>query len=323
VVETNIHHPTDSRILGDGVRVVSRLLRRAKPVLGEQVELGKAAFRTRTRSVRRVAQQLHRVARRKGEQAAEELRQSYAKLLAIVRASRAQAAQVRAALQARGGALAQGLVERFDGVLPLVAQAIDQATRRVMQGAPVPSEEKLLSLFEPHTQVIRRHKAGQPTEFGRKLLLDEVEGGIISRYELLDDVGLEHPHLPRSLEAHRQRFARAPDVLAGDRGLYSPENEALARQAGVKHVVLPKTGRLSRERQQHERQRWFKRGFRFRAGIEGRIHVLQRDYGLARCRDHGAVGMGRWVGWGVVVHNLAQIARSQAWRQARANRRAA
>ena len=90
VVETNIHHPTDSRILGDGVRVVSRLLRRAKPVLGEQVELGKAAFRTRTRSVRRVAQQLHRVARRKGEQAAEELRQSYAKLLAIVRASRAQ-----------------------------------------------------------------------------------------------------------------------------------------------------------------------------------------------------------------------------------------
>jgi len=323
VVETDIHHPTDSRLLGDGVRVVSRLLRRAKTVLGEQVELGKEAFRTRTRSVRRLAQQLHRVARRKGEQAAEELRQAYAKLVDIAQASRAQALRVRAALQGQADAVAQRLVERFDHFVPLLEQAIEQATRRVLRGEAVPSEEKVVSLFEPHTQVIRRHKAGQPTEFGRKVLLDEVEGGIISRYEVLDAGGLEHPHLPRSLAAHQQRFARAPDVLAGDRGLYSPENEALARQAGVKRVVLPKTGRLSRERQQHERQRWFKRGFRFRAGIEGRINVLRRDYGLDRCRDHGAVGMGRWVGWGIVTHNLVQIARMQARRPARPARRVA
>ena len=323
VVETNIHHPTDSRILGDGVRVVSRLLRRAKSVLGAGADLGKAVFRTRTRSVRRLAQQLHRVARRQGEQAAEDLRQAYDHLIAIARKSRAQAARVREALQEQAAVAARRLTEQFDQILPLIDQAIEQATRRVLRGESVPSEEKLLSLFEPHTQVIRRHKAGQPTEFGRKLLLDEVEGGIISRYELLDDVGLEHPHLPHSLAAHRQRFARAPDVLAGDRGLYSPENEALARQAGVKRVVLPKTGRLSRERQQHERQRWFKRGFRFRAGIEGRINVLRRDYGLDRCQEHGAAGLGRWVGWGIVTHNLAQIARTQARRQARPTRRAA
>jgi IS5 family transposase len=323
VVETDIHHPTDSRILGDGVRVVSRLLRRAKTVLGAGAELGKEAFRTRTRSVRRLAQQLHRVARRQGEQAAEELRQAYAKLVDIAQASRAQALRVRAALQGQADAVAQRLVERFDHFMPLIEQAIEQATRRVLRGEAVPSEEKVASLFEPHTQVIRRHKAGQPTEFGRKVLLDEVEGGIISRYEVLDAGGSEHPHLPRSLAAHQQRFARAPDVLAGDRGLYSPENEALARQAGVKRVVLPKTGRLSRERQQHERQRGFKRGFRFRAGIEGRINVLQRDYGLDRCRDHGAAGMGRWVGWGIVTHNLVQLARTQARRQVRATRRAA
>jgi IS5 family transposase len=323
VVETNIHHPTDSRILGDGVRVVSRLLRRAKTVLGAGAALGQEAFRTRTRSVRRLAQQLHRVARRQGEQAAEELRQAYAKLVDIAQASRAQAMRVRAALQGQADAVAQRLVERFDHFVPLLEQAIEQATRRVLRGEAVPSEEKVVSLFEPHTQFIRRHKAGQPTEFGRKVLLDEVEGGIISRYEVLDEGGLEHPHLPRSLAAHQQRFARAPDVLAGDRGLYSPENEALARQAGVKHIVLPKTGRLSRERQQHERQRWFKRGFRFRAGIEGRINVLQRDYGLDRCRDHGAVGMGRWVGWGIVSHNLAQIARTVAARPARPARRVA
>ena len=323
VVETNIHHPTDSRLLGEGVRVVSRLLRRAKTVLGEQVALGKQAFRTRSRSVRRLAQQLHRVARRKGEQAAEDLREAYAKLIAIARASRAQAARVRTALQAQGEARAQRLVERFDHLLPLIDQAVDQATRRVLQGEPVPSEEKLVSLFEPHTQIIRRHKAGKATAFGRKLLLDEVEGGIISHFEILDDVGLEHPHLPAHLDVHQQHFARAPDLLAGDRGLYSPENEAHARARGVKQIVLPKTGRLSKERQQHERQRWFRRGFRFRAGAEGRIHVLTRDYGVDRCRDHGEARFGRWVSWGIVTHNLAQIARAVAARPANSARRAA
>ena len=317
VVETNIHHPTDSRLLGDGVRVLSRLLRRAKTVLGEQGELGKEVFRTRTRSVRRLAQQLHRVARRKGEAAAEELKQAYAKLIRIAEQSHAQAVQVREALRERGAAAAHRVVAGLEHVLPLVEQAIDQAIRRVLQGEAVPSEEKLLSLCEPHTQVIRRHKAGKPTEFGRKVLLGEVEGGIVSHYEVLDDVGPEHPHVIPSLDLHQARFGHPPDLAAGDRGLYSPENEARARARGVKHIVLPQTGRLSQERRQHERQRWFRRGFRFRAGAEGRIAVLKRDYGLARCRDHGEVGFGRWVGWGIVAHNLAQIARVQAARAKR------
>ena len=222
VVETNIHHPTDSRILGAGVRVVSRLLRRAKTVLGAGAELGKEAFRTRTRSVRRLAQQLHRVARRQGEQAAEELRQADARLVDIARASRAQAARVRAALQGQADAAAQRLVERLDHFVPLLEQAIEQATRRVLQGEAVPSEEKLLSLFEPHTQLIRRHKAGQPTEFGRKLLLDEVEGGIISRYELLGAGGLTPPAAATTLRLREGRrlvqdgpYAETKEQLGG------------------------------------------------------------------------------------------------------------
>ena len=232
VVETNIHYPTDSHLLGDGVRVVSRLLRRAKTVLGAGADLGKETFRTRSSSVRRLAQRLHRVARRKGEQAAEDLKHAYDQLLAIARKSRAQATRVRDALRGRGEVAATRLVERFDHVLPLFDRAIEQATRRVLQGEPVPSEEKLLSLFEPHTQVIRRHKAGKPTEFGRKLLLGEVEGGLISQYTVLDEVGLEHPHLIASLDAHQERFGHPPDVVAGDRGLYSPENEERARCSG-------------------------------------------------------------------------------------------
>jgi len=192
-----------------------------------------------------------------------------------------------------------------------------QSARRVLHGEMVPANEKLLSLHEPHTQVIRRHKAGKPTEFGRKLWLGEVEGGIISEYRLLPDGGgLDHPELPASLAAHQQRFGRPPKLLAGDRGVWSAENEALAQQLKIKQIVLPQAGRVSKERKAQERQRWFRRGCRFRAGIEGRIRVLKRDFGLARCPDHGADGMERWVGWGIVTANLAKITETQVARRA-------
>ncbi len=126
----------------------------------------------------------------------------------------------------------------------------------------MPATEKILSLFEEHTQIITRRKIGKPREFGRKVLLDEVEGGIVSRYEILEDVGRdvgrEHPHLPESIEAHRHSFGRVPELLTGDRGLYSVENERLAHGAGMKRVALPKSGRTSQERQRYEKQRWFR-----------------------------------------------------------------
>jgi IS5 family transposase len=200
--------------------------------------------------------------------------------------------------------------------LPLVERGVEQATRRVLQAECLPASEKLLSLFEEHTQIITRHKAGKPTEFGRKVLIDEVDGGIISRYEVLTEGASERTELPKSLQAHRERFGRAPFVLAGDRGLYSEENERLAQEAGVKRVALPKSGKLSKKRKRHEEQRWFRRGFRFRAGIEGRISVLNRAFGLDLCLDHGEEGMERWVGWGILAHNLRQISRTQASRQA-------
>ena len=321
VVESNIHHPTDSALLADGVRVISRLLRGAKKVLPTEVasQLGKKeAFRTRNRSVRRVAQRLHRLARRKGEKAREELKEAYQKLIAITQASCAQAVRVVGALRgyADEESGARRLLEGLEHFVPLVEQGIAQATRRVLHDEQVPAQQKILSLFEEHTQIITRQKMGKPREFGRKVLIDEVDGGIISRYEILEEVGREHLHLPASLEAHQEHFRRAPQLLAADRGLYSAENERLAHQAGVKRVVLPKSGRLSHEREQHEKQRWFKRGFRFRAGIEGRISVLGRAFGLDVCLDHGEEGMGRWVGWGILTHNLRQISRTQAARQA-------
>jgi IS5 family transposase len=313
-VETNIHYPTDSALLGDGVRVLSRLLRRARVVLGNAAEtLGAGAFRSRVRTVRRLAQQLHRIARRKGEDAREALKAAYGRLIDTANRTGSQARRVLQALERRTQPPAQRLARRIGMVLPLLIQGIEQATRRVLAGKAVPAPEKLLSLFEPHTQIIPRFKAGKPVEFGRKLRLDEVEGGLISGFQIVDQGGgPDQPYLKDSLETHRRHFGRAPDLLAGDRGLASADNERLARQAGVKRIALPCVGRASPARQQQEQERWFRRGYRFRAGIEGRIHVLRRAYGLKRCRYHGEEGMGRWVGWGIVAHNLSKIAEAGA-----------
>jgi transposase, IS5 family len=153
VVETNIHHHTDSALLGDGVRVLSRLLRRAKKALPAEVVrcLGKEAFRTRNRSVRRTAQRLHRIARRKGEEAKNELKEAYRKLIAIAQAIRAQAKQLVEALHNHVDPGAKRLLESFEHFMPLVEQGITQAARRVLEGEQVPATEKLLSLFEEHT----------------------------------------------------------------------------------------------------------------------------------------------------------------------------
>ena len=195
---------------------------------------------------------------------------------------------------------------------PLVAQVIAQTQRRVLRGETVPAGEKVVSLLEPHSAVIRRGKLRAPAEFGSKLLLDEVEGGLVTRYAVLDGNPADAAQLPASLAHHQECFGHAPTLLAGDRGFYSAANEQLAQEAGVAHVALPKPGARSAERQAHERQGWFRRARRFRAGIEGRISVLKRGFGLDRCRYHGVAGMERWVGWGVITHNLRLISQHPA-----------
>ena len=309
-VETDIHFPTDSGLVGDGVRVVSRLLRRARAALGEAASGLKEAFRSRVRTVRTLSQQLHRIARRKNEQGREALKAAYGRLIATAKRTGAQGRRVLTALQERADEPgARRLAARLGEVLPRLKQGIRQAERRVIANDPVPAPEKLLSRFEPHTQVIPRFKAGKPVEFGRKIRLDEVEGGIITGYAVLDrGGGQDQPYLAESLANHQKQFGRAPRLLAADRGMSSAENERLAKEAGVKHVALPHVGKAPPGRRAEERGHRFKNAYKFRAGIEGRIHALRRDFGLKRSRYHGERGIGRWVGWGVLAHNLSQVA---------------
>jgi IS5 family transposase len=346
--ETNIHHPTDGSLLADGVRVLSRLARRAKAAVGEASGLDARAFASHTRSARKWVRVIHGLARRvraAAEQAAksakrtakpkagkpqgdapagetpaekqrwsaqEAMKEAYGRLIAVARQSVAQAQRVAAVLEPRSGAAARKVREQIATFVPRVEQVIDQARRRVIEGAAVPAKEKLTSLFEPHSQIVKRGKPGRDVEFGRKVKLDEVEGGIISGYAVLEEAGPDAPHLAASLEQHQRQFGQAPELLTGDRGFWTPENEAKAKEAGVKRVVVPYAGKAPPERVEHEKQAWFRRGYRWRAGEEGRISVLKRRYGLDRCRDHGEQGFEKWVGWGVVTSNLVQIARATA-----------
>ena len=313
VVRTPVHYPTDSSLLADGIRMLGRLIRRSRPVVAERLAGIREAFRTRTRSARRQLQRIHRLARRKGEAAAEGRREAYARLCRVARQVVRQAERVRRALT-EGDRAADRPAAELDRLLPLVRRVIDQAERRVLSGEAVPAGDKVASLVEPHTAILPRHKPGQPVDIGRKLWLAEADGGIVTQARVLDGAPPDAAEVEPSLDRHRCQFGRAPRLLSGDRGCSTATVRRRAEAAGVERVALPHTGPPTGASRERERQRWFRRGYRWRAGIEGRIGLLQRVYGLGRCPDHGADGLERWVGLGVLTANLVTIARATAAR---------
>lgn len=310
-VQTDIHHPTDSGLVVDSVRVLSRVVQRAKPLIQGQVTNLQQLCRSRLLTARRTAQTLHRQLRRKGKDKEAEQKKLYQKLVETTEQMVQQARQVVRVLSKDMQKVAQGLVQQAEEVLPLVERVIKQTRTRVLEGKKAPAGEKVLSLFEPHTRAIARHKGGALVEFGRQVMLDEVEGGIVTRYQILEHPE-EHGQAIDAVAHHREVFARDPDLVAGDRGVHSAETEARLRAAGVKRVAIPVIGKASAERRALERTRAFRRAYRFRAGIEGRIASLRRDYGWHKCRYHGQDGMERWPGLGVIASNLRHIAQKQS-----------
>jgi transposase, IS5 family len=312
VVATNIHHPTDSTLLYDGVRVLSRMLGKATTLLRERAVVTQEAATHFAQQARDKMKQIMAVARQRGEAAAERLKTTYRDLIDLTTTVVARAKYVQEVVTAQTTAVPQRVAGTLARFVPLVMQVITQTTRRVLQGEQVPASEKIVSLFEPDTAIIRKGKPGKPTEFGRVIWLDEVEGGIISRYAVLDGNPDEKAQVPLSLSHHRQQFGQPPTLLTGDRGLHSTANERYATTQGVTEVVLPKPGKKSAKRLAYERQAWFRVGRNWRAGIEGRISGLKRRHKLDRCRYHGTAGMERWVGLGVIAHNLRVIAQHLA-----------
>ena len=262
-------------------------------------------------------QQIHRATRRKGAAAVAAQQAAYARLCQVARQVARQAdrvAQALAVIAAGGERPPVAVAHELARVLPLVRRVIAQTERRVLHGEAVPAESKVVSLVEPHTAIIPRHKAGRPVAFGRKLWLAEAEGGIVTEARLLEGAPPDAPEVLPSVRRHLRQFGRVPDSLTGERGCSTaPVRRELAALGG-RRVALPHTGRATAASRAQERERGFQRGYRWRAGIEGRIGVLQRSFGLARCPDHGEGGIARWVGWGVLTANLVTLARAPAVR---------
>jgi len=318
VVESNVHYPTDSALLGDGIRVLTRSLQR----IAAQCATGAISVVNHARAVKRRLLEINRASKSLAEASQQRLKDSYGGLLkltrGVVRQARAAIEGLKAGRVPVVGSLISVRVheQQLRHFIPLVEKGIAQTQERVFQGNRHVAG-KVLSLFEPHTQAIRKGKAHKPTEFGRLVRLDEVENGIVSRYEVLEGNPADTNAWSPALEQHQMSFGRVPRMATADRGYFAARNERDAKASGVERVALPARGRLSKARSRLQKERWFRRALRWRSGIESRISTLKHPFSMRRATYKGDEGFQRYVGWCVITQNLVSMARTLVRRKAR------
>jgi IS5 family transposase len=315
VVETDIHYPTDSSLLGDGVRVLTRAMKGIAAIAGRTG----TRLRDRTRAVGYQVRQIARSSRSRVAQGQERLKVSYRKLLyhtaRVVGQAKRFAAEVAAGRKRAHGPLEQIRLEAtrayLERMIPLVRQVMHQARERIFKGnTHVPG--KLVSLFEPHTEVIRKGKASKPTEFGKMVKIQEAEAQIVTHYEVYGARPSDCDLLLPAIAVHEQLLGRKPYLVTADAAFFSQRNEHAAQARGIRRVAIPNRATKSAARKRLEKKRWFRNAQRWRTGSEGRISLLKRRHGLNRCRYKGMPGMQRWVGLGVIADNLINIGHALA-----------
>ena len=322
VVQTDVHHPTDNTLLWDVVRVVTRLVDQLADVIERRIK----GFCNRTRAARRRMQALQRMTT---TQRRERQTGKYRELIGIAEevVERARAA-LRHTRKVRGkDPLSELAIEQLRKEIErncgLGDRVIDQARRRVLEGEQVPNAEKIYSIFEPHTDLIKRGKVRTPVEFGHKVFLAESAQGLITQYQVLKGNPSDEDHVEPSLHRHKEAFGSAPELYGSDRGFFSDRNLTSCERSGVKIVCIPQRGgKKTPEREAYEKSPAFKKGQRFRAGIEGRISVLFRGRGMKRCLAEGCERFELLVGAAVLANNLMTIASLLTMRSSRRRRAA-
>jgi IS5 family transposase len=308
VVQTDIHHPTDNTLLWDVVRVITRLIGHLSKAVQQPIK----GFRNRKRAARHRMQEIQRMSsKERHEGQTEKYRELIGVTEEVVNHARKVVEQTR---KARGKDLVAEmtipkLLKEIDHYCELGDRVIDQARRRVLQGEQVPNAEKIFSIFEAHTDLIKRGKVQTPLEFGHKVFLAESAQGLITQYEVLEGNPNDEQHVEPSLERHKEIFGHAPELYGSDRGFFSEQNVKSCKRNGVQLVCIPQCGgQKTAERKAYEKSSPFKKGQRFRAGIEGRISVLFRGRGMKRCLAEGRERFELWVGAAVLANNLMRIA---------------
>ncbi len=311
VVERNIHYPTDSSLLGDGIRVLTRAMKRVTKLAGATG----AQLRDRSRSVQHRLLEIARATRGKAPNKTK-MNRAYGSLLEAAgrvvgqakRFSQEIGAGVKRCTAVAKQVALEGQRQVLDEMVPLVQQVMRQTKARIFH-SDTRSEGKIVSVFEPTTEVIRKGKTGKPTEFGKLVKLQEAENQIIVDYEVYERRPSDTELLIPAIEVHEAKLGRVPRLVAADAAFYSGKNETAASAKGVKRVCIPNRSTKSAERRREQKKRWFRNGQRWRTGCEGRISVSKRRHGLSRCRYRGDDGMKRWVGLGVIADNLLNIGR--------------
>ena len=304
-VGSDIHHPTDTGLLTDGVRVITRVVTRLKklvPGIG-------GGFVKHTRKVKKIYLGLMKVMKGrtgKDEVALKKARDNLVKIAGKVIAD-ARAVQAELELLQERPPLAKKLSRQL-GEWIEVAEKVVWQTKEVMAGN-LHLPRRIVSLFDVDARPIKRGKPRADTEFGRKVLIGETDHGIITTYQVLEENPSDTTLLKSGVRGHKRLFRKRLRAMAADRGFYSKENEEWLKEGVVKQVSIPVRGKATRERRMEQKQPWFKRLQRFRAGIEARISLLKRKFGLKRSLMRGSPGTDIWVGQGIFTHNLWQTAR--------------
>jgi IS5 family transposase len=306
VVETNIHYPTDSKLMEDGVRVLTRVMKKVAAVVGD---VG-TKLRDRSRSVKKRVLEIAYASRNKTEKGQQKMKAAYGKLLEatsrVVGQAKKFSDEIAGRVKKGPRVVLQKAKQQLDEMIPRVQQVMRQTRERVMRGN-TKAENKIFSVFEPDTEIIRKGKAGKPNEFGKLVKIQEAENQIVIHYDVFDPRPSDSSLLTPSIEKHKELLGRVPDLATGDAGFFSAANETAAKELGVKRVAVPSRNTKSEKRKQEQKKRWFKKAQKWRTGCEGRISVLKRRHGLNRSRYKGGPGVKRWVGLGVIADNMINI----------------
>lgn len=313
VTESNIHRPTDMGLLADGVRVVTRTIKKIKEVVKF-----KTRFRNRTRMLKRRLIRMAKFLKGKKGIAEEKFKAAEEEILKIAQAVWTEALKVledwrrgKAEIKGGGSKLGAlriaGLQAKLSHWLELLLRVMGQ-TQSVLDGNPhIPG--RLVSLFDEGARPIQKGNAFPKTKFGRKVLIQEAEKGVVSDYQVHIGNPPDQPMLDPAIDKHEEIFGHVPRELAGDRGFYISGQNVLLKERGVDHVSIPVKGKCDPMRERTEKSAWFRRLQRWRAGGEGKISLLKRKFGLRKTAVRGDVSNAKWIGWGCLVGNLVILSR--------------
>jgi transposase, IS5 family len=307
VVETNVHYPTESSLIQDGLRKVATL---AADLATASGQAGWRQHEYLLRNVKKIVRQISRVSRAKS-QGADRLKPGYEKLLALAKDLLQRARQLLATLAFRTegagidwlGAGLAGPREELWHYLQLTEKVCGTARRRVLLGETVPNEEKIFSIFEPHTELIKRGKQPNPIQYGHKVLLIEDAVGFICHYGVVDNNVLDQDVMVPAMRKLQKRVAGKIKRASFDRAFHTPENQEQLATI-VAHPCIPKKGQILGRKQQEEGTVEFRQGRQNHPGIESAIGAVQTGNGQERCRDKSKLGYERYVGLGVLGRNL-------------------